>query len=90
MDSKTLHKLTTQIGLDRCAQLLPGLYRAFELAELNTAQRRAMWFSQVLEESVGLSATTEFATASSTRDVATSETPNPATAHGSRGAGSSN
>jgi putative chitinase len=61
MDAKTLSKLTSQVDLDRCVQLLPGLYRAFELAQLNTAGRRAMWFSQVLQESVGLSATTEFA-----------------------------
>lgn len=61
MDAKTLSNLTSQVDLERCTQLLPGLYKAFELAELNSAKRRAMWFSQVLEESVGLSATTEFA-----------------------------
>jgi len=61
MDAKTLSKLTDLIDLERCTQLLPGLYTAFELAELNSAKRRAMWFSQVLQESVGLSATTEFA-----------------------------
>jgi predicted chitinase len=61
MDAKTLQKLTTHVDQGRCEQLLPGLYRAFELAELNTAERRAIWFSQVLEESAGLSATTEFA-----------------------------
>jgi putative chitinase len=61
MDANTLHKLTSQVDLDRCVQLLPGLYHAFDLAKLDTAERRAMWFAQVLEESIGLSATTELA-----------------------------
>jgi putative chitinase len=62
MDAKTLQALTSQIDFDRCHELIPGLYEAFRLADLDTVKRRAMWFSQVLEESVGLSATTEFAT----------------------------
>jgi putative chitinase len=61
MDASTLDKLTKFIELERCQELLPGLYEAFRLAQLDSVNRRAMWFSQVLQESVGLSATTEFA-----------------------------
>lgn len=63
MDAGTLVKLTGgRLPLARCRELIPGLYVAFRLAELNSVARRAMWFAQVLEESVGLTATTEFAT----------------------------
>lgn len=61
MDAVTLTKLTTRIDLPRAQALLPGLLKAWELAEVNTVKRRAMWFGQVLEESVGLAATTEYA-----------------------------
>lgn len=64
MDGRTLSKLTQHISLARCNALIPGLYEAWRIAEVNTALRRAGWFSQVLEESVGLSATTEFASGS--------------------------
>jgi predicted chitinase len=61
MEANTLNKLTRFIDLERCHELIAGLYEAFRLAELDSVNRRAMWFSQVLQESVGLSATTEFA-----------------------------
>lgn len=61
MDARTLSKLTSYVSLTRCQQLLPGLLEAWHIAEVNTVKRRAGWLAQVLEESLGLSATTEFA-----------------------------
>lgn len=64
MDATTLTKLSLNISPARAQQLLPGLLLAWKIAEVNTVERRAMWFAQVLEESVGLSATTEYASGS--------------------------
>lgn len=64
MDASTLSKLTTYITLQRCRELMPGLYEAWDVADVNTVNRRAGWFSQVLEESGGLAWTTELASGS--------------------------
>lgn len=61
MDGRTLSKLTGHITLARCNALIPGLYEAWRIADVNTVLRRAGWFSQVLEETGGLQWTTELA-----------------------------
>lgn len=50
-----------QVSIERATQLLPGLLAAFDLAQLKTAARRAMFLAMVGEESGSLRWTEEMA-----------------------------
>lgn len=64
MDGRTLVKISQNISLTRANQLIPGLYEAFDIADLGTVLRRRMFLAQTGQESVGWSAVTEFASGS--------------------------